>query len=145
MYIGKNSCIQSGNGYYNNSSKRKVNYMLLSYFFKITIGCRIEMVLSLFFYTQMSSSGVCRTYVIYIFICCFCLYVCIIKQNDGIICNLYSLLSLSFSWVLLLFYYWMKGIEKRERENSTIFTLSFFLRVRPFCPSFKRYKKYLYT
>ncbi len=70
--------------------------------------------------------------------------VCTLKKNwCYYLQSLFSFaLSLSFSWVLLLFYHWVKGTEKRERENCIPFSSLSFLRVRPFCPSFSWY---LYT
>ncbi len=46
MCIDENGSVRTGNGCYN-SSKRKVNYMLLSYVFKVTDDCRIEVVVLL--------------------------------------------------------------------------------------------------
>jgi hypothetical protein len=123
---GKNSSIQSGNGCYNNS-KRKVNYILLSYVF------------------QMSSSGDCRIYVIYIYFCCFvCTRVCSKTKYCYYLQSLFSLVSIVLLSVIVVLLLNERNRKERKRELYHFYSL-FFLRVRPFCPSFKQYKQYLYT
>jgi hypothetical protein len=85
-----------------NSSRRKVNYMLLSCL--QSSKWLWDGLGTLFFYTRISSSGGCKIYIyIYIYntLMCllFCLYACIHqKKDDAIICNRSSLSPLSLSY-----------------------------------------------
>jgi len=87
---------------------------------------------------------VCRTFIIHICICCFCLYASVHwKKYDAIICNLFSL-SLCLYRSLECYCSSIMEWKEQNREKARIvpFLFSLFLRVRPVCPS---YKQYLYT